>query len=162
VNFPGDIVVTGGYVYYIEGGTNGNFGTVQRIPVSGGTPTTIISGLNQANGLVLDATNVYVISAGSGSTTGSILRAPLAGGTPTTILSGQQGNTLRGLAIDGTYAYFTYAFTAPGGSIARVPLTGGTPTTIVSGIAGPESIAVNGSCLYYASGSPGAILRVTK
>ena len=54
-----------GYVYWIEAGTwsdgvyNANTGSIKKIPVSGGTITTLASGLNAPSTIQVDGTNIY-------------------------------------------------------------------------------------------------------
>jgi hypothetical protein len=154
VDTPGDVLVAGGSIYWISGGTNGNSGRILRMPTSGGTPTTLISGLLQAARLAVDATSVYVTNPGAGT----VLRVPIGGGTPTTLVSGMPA--VFGIAVDATNAYFTNVFNSPAGTVMRVPIGGGTPTPLASGLGAPRNIAVNASCVYFTS--TGRVMKVAK
>ncbi len=79
--------------------------TVMKVPLSGGTPSTLAAGATGAyldfpEGIAVDATDAYWLEQ-----IGTVMKVPLDGGTPTTLSSGQLN--LTSLAVDGTSVYWT-------------------------------------------------------
>jgi uncharacterized repeat protein (TIGR03803 family) len=66
------LAVDGTHVYWStnQAGT----GTINRVPLAGGTATTLVTGQNQAGGLAVTSTNVYWASESG------VMVAPLTGG----------------------------------------------------------------------------------
>jgi hypothetical protein len=89
-------------------------GTVVKVPIAGGAPTTLASGQFCPGGqIAVDATAVYWV------TDGSVMAVPLAGGTPITLASGQNANG--GLAIDATSVYWTVGTADGDGAVLKAP-----------------------------------------
>ena len=90
-------------------------GTVMKVPLTGGMPTTIASGQSDPVAVGVDATSVYWVNSGDGT----VMSAPLAGlpdgSSPTILASGQSDP--RGLAVDATSVYWTSAGTAGDGGV---------------------------------------------
>jgi hypothetical protein len=109
------IAVDGTNVYFGLRDTLGN-GTVMKVPLGGGTPTTLAAlGLSDGvSGIAVDATSVYW-TAGSGVSTGTVMKVPIGGGTPTTLASGQ--NNIWGIAVDATSVYWV---TRGGGTVMKL------------------------------------------
>jgi sugar lactone lactonase YvrE len=76
-------------------------GTVMKVPLGGGTPTTLASGGAAANGMAVDATNVYWTDA----VTHAVMKVPIGGGAMTTVATGDQPPF--GIALDATNVYWT-------------------------------------------------------
>ena len=151
-------------------------GTVFSIPVSGGTPTTLLSfnGTNGSvplGGLTLSGTILYGMTdqggaygnGGGGSGFGTIFSIPVGGGTPTTLFNfdGTNGVNPAGsltLSPNGSTLYGMAVFGGANnkGTIFSIPVGGGTPTTLfnfnaTSGTAtsqGSLTLSPNGSTLY--------------
>jgi hypothetical protein len=148
-------------------------GTVMKIPIDGGTPTTLASGQNNPQRIAIDATNVYWTNEGSpgqgsapSNTDGTVMQVPIGGGAPTMLASRQ---FLLGLiAVDATSVYFAVDV-SPGnttmfsGAILKVPIGGGTVTTVASGQYEPGGLSVAGANVYwsvpYLNSTPGALLK---
>jgi hypothetical protein len=124
------------YDYDPAGGATG--GAIKSVPVTGGTVTTIASGLEGVNDLYLDATTIYWTEFSmANSLAGSIKSAPKSGGAAPTVLAtgtptpGFDVFFPGGLAVDSTYVYWTEG--VGGGAIRRVPKAGGAVTDINRG-----------------------------
>jgi hypothetical protein len=144
-------------------------GSVVMVPVAGGAPTTLATGLCSPDSIAIDADSVYFVDLG----VGQVLKVPIGGGAPTTLATGQP--FLGVLAVDSTTVYWTTTDpTGTTGVVAKVPIGGGTPATVASGgprihYIGPEgcgtkpaNLYVDSSSVYWASGSwdgaPGSLL----
>jgi hypothetical protein len=105
------IAVDSTNIYWTNYGSmepNNTNGVVMRMPLGGGTATTIASGQHDPAAIAVDGTNVYWGNAGTqsaGYLDGSIMKAPLDGGTPVTLATG--GGGVYGIAVDATSVYWT-------------------------------------------------------
>jgi hypothetical protein len=87
-----------------------------KIPVGGGTPTTLFEG--SVGKVVLDATHAFFIGYGQ------VQSIPIVGGVPTLLTSTETGDRL---TIDATHVYVTREGATPNsGKVFKVPKTGGT------------------------------------
>ena len=70
------------HVYWTNQGTAPNYtdGTVMKVLLGGGTPTTLASGQFNPSGIAVDATTVYWTN-NYMSTAGAVMKVPLGGGT---------------------------------------------------------------------------------
>ena len=59
-------------------------GTISSVPVTGGTPTVLVSDLDRPNGLAVADGILYIAD----SNNGRIATVPVGGGTPTTLVGG--------------------------------------------------------------------------
>lgn len=99
--------VDSNYIYFHEHpcGTTGA-GSIKKIPISGGTATTLASGINSPYDLDVDSIDVYICEGGTSPnyTDGAIKKVPISGGTVTTLLSGLTYPV--GIKIDNTNIYW--------------------------------------------------------
>jgi hypothetical protein len=74
-----------------EARSSPNTGTVAKVPLGGGTTTTLASGQNFANAIAIDGTNAYGTNEGTGSSVadGTVMKVALGGGPVTTLAFGQ-------------------------------------------------------------------------
>lgn len=114
----GDIQTDGQYVFYPDLSA----GTINRIPVTGGSPTVLASGaaLAAGQGIAIDALYVYYYD----GTTGKLSRVAKAGGTPQPVVASSYDE----IQVDGQNVYFT-----SGKAVYSVPKAGGTATMVFDG-----------------------------
>jgi hypothetical protein len=143
---PINIVVDATSVYWTSNG-----GSVMKVPIDGGTPTTLASGPGTPWGIAVDATNVYWVDVGGLGDDGSVMKVPLAGGTPVVLASGQITNRAGSMAIDATRIYWS---TDQG--VAAMALAGGTPELIVS-TETPKILGVDPTSVYWAGYTSGIL-----
>ncbi len=163
--------VYGGAGYNPSGGYYGD-GTVFSVPITGGTPTVLVSfnGSNGANPyavLTLSDNTLYGTTQGAGAPSdGTVFSVPITGGTPAVLASfngsnGQWPQT--GLTLSGNTLYgdTPYGGANNEGTVFSVPINGGTPTVLVSfnGSNGANPYAVltlSGNTLYGTTEGTGA------
>ena len=149
----------------MRGGANG-YGTIFSVPVTGGTPTTLLSfngtnGGDSHNSLTLspDGSTLYGITTGGGAYgDGTIFSILATGGTPTTLASfnGTNGEGPGGsLTLSGSTLYGSTAYGGANGdgNVFSIPVTGGTPTVLASfngtnGETPVGNLTLSGSTLY--------------
>ena len=93
---PWRIAIDSASVYW----TDWAGGTVVKVPLGGGAPTTLATGQTHPYAITVDATNVYWTNGDS-----SVMKLPLAGGSATPLASGQKGGPYA-VAVDGTGVYW--------------------------------------------------------
>jgi len=122
-------------LYWTNGKSfGGGDAAVLKMPLGGGTVTTLASQQTQPSTIVVDGTTAYWVNLD-----GEVMSVPLAGGPPTRLAL---ANAL-GLAIDAGYLYY-----ATGGAVMKLPVGGGAATVLAAGsAAGP--IAVRDGCVYW-------------
>ncbi len=117
LNLRTAIAVDLSYVYFTD-----DLNNIKRVPVNGGTVTTIGSGNPSA--MTLYGNDLYWVEYSSGT----VKKMPKNGGTVTTLASGS--NSPAGITTDGSNVFWI-EFTWPG-SVKKVPINGGSVTTIVN------------------------------
>ena len=163
----GSLTLSGSTLYGMTsgGGTDG-LGTVFKIPVTGGTPTTLFSfdathGGDPQGSLTLSGSMLYgmtLVGGTSATSDGTVFAIPVTGGTPTVLYSfdGTYGaNPWGSLTLSGSTLYgMTGSAHGPGyGTVFSIPVTGGTPTNLFSfddthGAAPYGDLTLSGSTLY--------------
>lgn len=126
---PNGIAVDRTSVYFTTGITplafgaapSGVSGMVMKVPLGGGDPVALASGLTSPTSVVIDGTSVYWVDRDRRSLRGNLMRAPLSGGSASTILS--QPCSPFGLALDTADVYFTSV--CGDELLGRVPTSGG-------------------------------------
>jgi hypothetical protein len=153
---PSAVAVDSTSVYYTD--YLGN--SIVKLPLAGGTPTTLAAGLGNPFALAVDATSVYWVDSGDGK----LMKVGIAGGTPVSLA---QGVASQGIAIDSLNIYWTDWGAGLGGGVVRAtPKAGGASITLASGQDTPRGIAVDATTVYWANGPAaacsGAILKLPK
>jgi hypothetical protein len=123
---------------------------VQRVPIAGGTVTSLATMRSAALGIAVYAGNVYWAESGAGT----VSSVPIAGGAIATLVTGL--TEPRAVAVDASGVYVaTY------GEIARAPLAGGSVTPIYAALEfSPLDLALFGTTLFYLDGSTVSSLPV--
>ena len=102
-----------------------------KIPVDGGSATTLASNQSFIGDIAVDSTNVYWTVRNEPLTTadtavGAVMKVSLDGGTPTTLASAQFAPI--DLAVDDTNVYWL-----AGGNLMKTPTGGGSITVLATG-----------------------------
>ena len=136
------------YVYWVDNGTCGlcHGGTVNKVPIGGGTVTTLarVPGGRWPASVAVDGTYVYWVSPSSSGAHGTVSKVPIGGGSVTT-LAGAQGYPYS-VAVDRTHVYWVNWLS---GEVNKVPLGGGTVTTLANEGRPAYSIAVDSTNVYW-------------
>jgi hypothetical protein len=157
---PRGIAATGGYVYVtVPSGADdaGTSGGILRIPETGGTITSFISGIDGPLGLAASSSALcFTTSPSAGS--GSVECAPLFGGAVVMLVQGETG--LSRVVIDNGTAY--WASLQAGALVEKAPVGGGGASTVTtaSGAFAPSGIAVDTGILYVTVTQPGTVYKV--
>jgi hypothetical protein len=124
-----------------------------KVPVGGGTPVAIASGVDTPFGLAVDGTNVYFTTIGNAH---AVMVVPVTGGTPAVFA---KGTSPWAITVQGDHVYWT-----DDGSVFSAPKSGvgaGGPTALATGQSFPFSIAADASNVYWTNASgDGALLSV--
>ena len=151
LHYPRLEAVRNGAIIFFDHAPDGNDElewVLKKVPVAGGTVTTITSGTcpfdsghyRCTDPHVAQADDVRIFGGVGGYNTSYLFSAPLAGGPPTTLLTFSGGDFL---GISQAYVYFASGFS----SINRVPKTGGAVEAIGGGWA--KNSAIDSSALYF-------------
>jgi sugar lactone lactonase YvrE len=141
-------VDSAGNIYYTNFGNN----CVEELPVGGGGPVCLGTGLSGPVGIAVDETgNLYVADSGNGRVV-----EIAAGGGQSTLATGF--SSVYSVAVD--KAGNVYVADSSATSITEI-LVGGSTTTLGSGLTGPQGVAVDPDGDVYVSQSNDAVAMVT-
>ena len=123
-------------------------GTISAAPLTGGTPTTLVTGQIFPAGVAVDASHIYWADTGKTGFPGTIWEAPLTGSPATIVATGQDNPA--GVAVDASHIYWA---DQGDGTLWEAPVAGGPATFLnsVSKFAEPAGVAVDGSHIYWAN-----------
>lgn len=157
VNFPIDVAVGGGYVYWTETGTATTPGNVVRVPQGGGVPETVVSHDYGPYAIAADATMVYWGAFATEGGISAVWSLPHVGGTPVVLAAGQA--SVVDLALDATRACWSDSYA---GNLMSVSLAGGDPVALAVGQGEIDRIAIDGTNAYWhaAVGEERTVMKV--
>jgi hypothetical protein len=124
LNEPRALAVDATSAYVVTTPNNGD-GSIQKVPLAGGAPTTIGPAVKQVRGFAVDATSIYWIDGDK------VMKMGLGGENPATLFTITGGSLNDGLVIHGDSVYVS-SLSATGG-ILEIPKAGGDPKVIVQG-----------------------------
>jgi hypothetical protein len=168
---PGDVLVSGlavdtTRVYWISERGGALAGVLLSAPLTSGTGgalTTLASGLNNAQSLVLGAASLYWIEEDTAYVP-NLVSVPAGGGTPGVVASNAVA-----FAIDGADVFWIRSSSTPPAmdDILEGSIDEGAPTVLASGQPAPNAIAVNSSGVYWSetgptAGDAGAIMKLAR
>jgi hypothetical protein len=143
------------YPYYVATDTNNVYwtefgaGNVKRMPLTGGEPTVIASGLDRPAGITVDSNFVYWTV----SRANTVMRAPLDGSSKPTVVASAQANPIPIVAVGGALYWGNYS-PAPAGTIGMIPAGGGPPAVFQDGD-DPSSLATDDISIYWTNAGAG-------
>lgn len=149
---------------YFTSSANGT-GTVNRVPIGGGTVTQLVASVPGPAHLALDLAHVYF---GSRSSTSSALLAipfSASSGTPTQLVPNLP--SINGIEADGVHVWFAEGsdvqpYVANTGEIHRVTAAGTTDAILAKNQNGPNCIAVDQTSVYWIDTGGGMISKTAK
>ena len=136
------IAVDGTNVYWTDNGVSSGIGSVNYVPIAGGSVTALATAQSAPLAIALDSTTVYWVSYGAG-TISSVLKS---GGSTTVLVTGQHDPTA--LVVHSGVMYWT---TYMGGTVMKANVNGSSPAQLASGQAGAGTIATDGTNLFWAT-----------
>jgi hypothetical protein len=144
------MAVDSAFAYWCTGN-----GSVLKAPLTGvpdgGSPTTLVSGLDFPNAVAVDSQAVYIADYSAGTIVSIPLDGVPDGGAPTTLVSGLSSPA--GVAVDSTTIYIT----CNDDTVRTAPIGGGTATLFASDTGGPNGAWLFGGNLYWIDVNGGAI-----
>jgi hypothetical protein len=149
----GTLLFDGTTAYYAVGHyetTGLDTDSIRSIGLAGGTPTTLVTGLDVVETIAVDADSIYFsdyLDANNDPSTAVsfIGKAPLAGGSFVKLVDNIPGQVL-GVAVGGGFAYWS---NANAGTVNRVSIAGGDPATVARGQGVIYRLAADDSGVYW-------------
>jgi hypothetical protein len=135
--FPQDLVADATTLYWLDLGNGGN-GSVNKMPLTGGTVTILAPSLNNPSRIALDATSVYWTDYNGGL----VNKLPIGGGTVTNLVTlGAPGAA--GIALDTANVYFAW------GPVSTTSKSPGTYTNVTVGSDSAVLLTKDATNLYW-------------
>jgi hypothetical protein len=123
-------------------------GVVARLPLSGGKPAVLTTGLSSPRTIACDGEWVFVVDTDDSEAgllqKSTIVRIPAKGGPPTVVA--RSDGEIDAIALDGPSIYWTDRLD---GSILSAAKTGGSPKVLASERGLPEKLRAYGGALYW-------------
>jgi hypothetical protein len=163
---PWAIATDATHVYFTARGTQDlRNGTVVRVPLAGGAPEVVASGIGSPMQLALDDAYLYVSQLGDRATgypDSALLRISKNGGGPAVVLAADRG-PVSGLAADGASVFWaaTGLRRGEGGGVYRVDRGGGRIQVLADHQKGPNGLAIDETSVYWTAGD-GSVRRIAK
>ena len=162
---------TSAYLLLVDNTGSGST-TIQKVPLTGGTPQTLASDPQYGAQVAVSGTNVYWVDPNGPQTdastnaTGLVMSVPIGGG-PATTVAGAQGFP-EAVAADDTGVYWANdsqctktPCPATVGAIMFLPTGSTTPVELASILSQPSSIALDGTNVYWGT-TDGRVMKVPK
>jgi hypothetical protein len=164
-NNPANIAVDETNVYWTNLGTWKSDettsyvdGAVMSVPLRGGTPTALATGVSKPEAITVDAVNIYWGSVGAQNT---VMQLPKGGGTAIALNvgpgSGTTGPGLLGIVSDGTNVYWTDEYY---GFVLKAPVGGGSITMLASSQDAPTALTIDATDVYWLNFGTGSVMKV--
>jgi hypothetical protein len=103
VGIQGALAIDATAAYWAQPGHGVGDGTILKVPLTGGSVTTLASGQCFPGSITVDTTSVYWTTYGTGTTSGTVVKAALDGSGMTTLASEQAPSAI---AVDATSVYW--------------------------------------------------------
>ncbi len=133
--------------------TDSAAGTVNKMPLAGGTVTPLALGLNNPGPIAIDATYAYFVI----TNLNQVSKVPLAGGSVAPVVTLTQ--FLQGIVVDATNVYVPHYDGSTMVTIEKVPIGGGAATQIGSGPGYTGGIAIDANNVYFTLQQAGPVMR---
>jgi hypothetical protein len=189
-NAISSIAVDSSYVYW-DNYIGGAGGSIQRIPIGGGSPTTIYPTSTAPYPIAVDATGLYFLVAGA---TYSLYRTNKDGSCtlPSCVIASGQSGGERWVTSNGTYVFWgtssglfrvttggtglspltttavngiaadaSFVYWTDSASVNKMPVGGGSITQLATGGTLTDPIAVDANYVYWADQSANTVSRVS-
>jgi hypothetical protein len=148
-------------------------GYVFKVPLGGGTPTTLYEGAPtggssgvpgpSSGGILVNGGNLYWITTNETKSSYDIVKMPVDGGAITTLATSESIDLI---ATDGESIYWqTYTFTGSNtyGMLMKVSVDGGTPpVTVATGFEPGVGVAVDDQYVYWTGYNDGDVRKILK
>jgi len=143
----GDVVMGGGFTYWVTSTSSPNTWTLQKLALAGGIPATVAWTTVPIVALAHDATHLYWME--NDQLMGTALwRVPLAGGAAE-LIGLANGSRTPAFALNATHLFFTAAITG-GDELRRAAIAGGTQEAIDTLPLPPLKLVADATSLYLA------------
>jgi hypothetical protein len=161
---PESIRVDGSWVYWTDYGESPGAGAVLRVPVGGGSSTTLFVGENPSE-LAIGGGNVFFLA--DGGTAGLVVKVPVAGGNAATVA---ELPSVSELAVDADAVYWAeYASVSrTQATIRKLPLDGSPAVTLAVEQPSVFDLVVDETGVYWttdpygAGDNAGAVMKVSR
>ena len=143
------IATDGTSVYWLEDrypdpNPGGSQSSVRKVPVTGGPPVDLATGLKAfRGGLALRGTELFFADTNHFNTY-RLMKMPAGGGSVTVLASVASGDFPTDLAVDDARLYWTIK-----GAVKAVPIGGGPVETLVTDLGSPAALAVGSGELFW-------------
>jgi hypothetical protein len=151
---PGGLALDATSLYWTSGP-----GTVMKVPLGGGVPTTLVGGgslQEQGGAVAVSGGYVFYTDYVTGSGDPALMRVAVQGGVPTPIVVTTSGGGVVGITADATNVYCTTV----DGRVIQTPLAGGNSKDLATSQGNSNlGITTDEANVYWAAGDLGAIAK---
>jgi hypothetical protein len=161
---PDAIASDGASLYWVSSSPS----SIRKIPVAGGTPVVLATGLASINSVAVDHESVYwgeALNAPDGGDGAVWIKSvPVGGGTPAVLFSSPASGGDTGVVLPPTVTvrdpdvYATFPDVTPALGLARLATGGGTPYTLAPSIG--VNLAVDDAAVYWTVSELASVFRL--